>query len=86
MIFAIRRFRLADQMARVSTPRQVCGFRRDDMAAQLCAAWVENAQLKAALVQAQAEAREWQDAYNGMVEGKAFYEGLFNDKCKEATR
>ncbi len=57
-----------------------------DMAAQLCAAWVENAQLKAALVQAQAEAREWQDAYNGMVEGKAFYEGLFNDKCKEATR
>ena len=69
-------------------PQRCAGMEsaHSDMAAQLCAAWVENAQLKAALVQAQAEAREWQDAYNGMVEGKAFYEGLFNDKCKEATR
>lgn len=53
-----------------------------DMAARLCAAWVEVAQLKAALVQAQAEAREWQDAYAGAVEGKAFYEGLFSDTCR----
>ena len=57
-----------------------------DMATQLCAAWVEVARLKAQLAQANAAAAEWQDAYNGAVEGKAFYEGLFNDKCKEATR
>jgi hypothetical protein len=57
-----------------------------DMAAQLCAAWVEVAQLKAQLVQARAEAREWQDAYNGMVEGKAFYEQLFSERCKQEAR
>jgi hypothetical protein len=56
-----------------------------DMAAQLCAAWVEVAQLKAALVQAQATAQEWQDAYNGAVEGKAFYEGLFNEAARKAV-
>lgn len=39
---------------------------------------------RAQLAQAQAEAREWQDAYSGAVEGKAFYEQLFCDKCKEA--
>jgi hypothetical protein len=53
------------------------------MAAQLCAAWVEVARLKAQLVQAQATAVEWQDAYAGAVEGKAFYEQLFCERCKQ---
>ena len=57
-----------------------------DKAAQLCAAWVEVERLKAQLAQAQATAQEWQDAYNGAVEGKAFYEAAFCDKCREAVR
>jgi len=57
-----------------------------DMAAQLCAAWVENAQLKAALVQAQATAQEWQEAYQGAVEGKAFYMGMFEQATRKAVR
>ena len=52
------------------------------MAANLTHACAELRRTQAALVQAQAEAREWQDAYNGAVEGKAFYEQLFCDKCK----
>ena len=70
-------------------PQRCAGMEsaHSDMAAQLCAAWVEVAQLKAQLVQAQAAAVEWQDAYNGAVEGKAFYEQAFSDKCKrEAVR
>ena len=54
-----------------------------DMAAQLAAALGTVQQLRAQLVQAQATAQEWQDAYNGAVEGKAFYEAAFADKCKE---
>lgn len=57
-----------------------------DMAAQLCAAWVEVARLKAQLAQANAAAAEWQDAYQGAVEGQSFYFQAYSDKCKEATR
>jgi hypothetical protein len=53
---------------------------------QLADAWREVAQLKAALVQARTEAQEWQDAYQGAVEGKAFYEGLFSERCKQEAK
>ena len=56
------------------------------MAANLTHACAELRRTQVALVQAQAAAVEWQDAYNGAVEGKAFYEQLFCDKCKEAVR
>ena len=56
-----------------------------DMAAQLADALGAVQQLRAQLVQAQAAAQDWQDAYNGAVEGKAFYEAAFADKCKERT-
>ena len=55
-----------------------------DMADQLAGAWREVAQLKAQLVQAQTEAAEWREAYQGAVEGQAFYFAAYCDKCKEA--
>jgi hypothetical protein len=69
-------------------PQRCAGMEaaHSDMAAQLCAAWVEVAQLKAQLVQAQAAAVEWQDAYNGAVEGKAFYEQAFSEATRKAVR
>lgn len=56
-----------------------------DMAAQLAAALTELGRARAALSQAQAEVAEWQDAYRGAMEGKAFYEAAFCDKCREAV-
>jgi hypothetical protein len=57
-----------------------------DMAAQLCAALAERDAARAALVQAQATAQEWQEAYQGAVEGKAFYMGMFEQATRKAVR
>lgn len=54
-----------------------------NMAAQLADALGTVQQLRAQLVQAQATAQEWQDAYNGAVDGQAFYFKAYSDKCKE---
>ena len=69
-------------------PQRCAGMEQahSDMAAQLCAAWVENARLAAALVQAQAEAREWQDAYNGALESAAFHLAGFEQATRKAVR
>ena len=37
------------------------------------------------MAQAQAAAQEWQDAYVGAVEGKAFYEQLFSERCEQGA-
>jgi len=69
-------------------PQRCAGMEaaHSDMAAQLCAAWVEVARLKAQLVQAQATAAEWQDAYQGAVEGKAFHLAGFEQATRKAVR
>ena len=56
-----------------------------DIAAQLADALAELSRARAALTQAQAAVAEWQDAYNGAVEGQAFYMAAYTDKCKERT-
>lgn len=65
-----------------ATRCQAMEGRHSDMAAQLASAWQEAERLKAQLVQARAEAREWQDAYEKQAQGKAFYEAMFCEKCK----
>jgi len=55
------------------------------MAANLTHACAELRRTQAALVQARTEAQEWQDAYQGAVEGKAFYEGLFEQATRKAV-
>ena len=56
------------------------------MAANLTHACAELRRTQAALVQARTEAQEWQEAYQGAVEGKAFYEGLFSERCKQEAK
>jgi len=53
---------------------------------QLADAWREVERLKAALVQAQAEAREWRDAYQGAVESAAFHLAGFEQEARKAVR
>jgi len=57
-----------------------------DMAAQLAAVTVERDRLRAQLTQAQAEAREWQDAYAGAVESAAFHLAGFEQATRKAVR
>lgn len=52
---------------------------------QLATARGELSTARAALVQAQATAQEWQEAYHRAVEGKAFYEGLFQQATRKAV-
>ena len=52
---------------------------------QLADALREVAQLKAALVQAQAEAREWQEAYNGAQASAAFHLAGFVDATRKVV-
>ncbi len=52
---------------------------------QLAAMTAERDRLRAQLAQAQAEAREWQDAYAGAVESAAFHLAGFEQATRKAV-